>query len=62
MVGTHGDVASVALAGFCGGVDFGGKVFRNDVLEGALVCGFEGGVGDWGIGEGGGLHWDVEEA
>jgi len=62
VFGSHGDVAGVALAGFDGGVDFRGVVPGDDVLEGALVDGFEGGVGDGGGGEGGGFDGDVEEA
>jgi len=62
VLGLHGDVAGVALAGFDGGVDLGGVVARDDVLEAALVGGFEGGGADGGDGEGGGFDGDVEEA
>lgn len=60
--GLHGDVAGVTLAGFCGGVNFGGIVPGDDFLEGALVAGFEGGGGDGGGGQRGGFDGDVEEA
>ena len=62
VLSAHGDVAGMALAGFDGGVDFGRVEARNDVLEAALVGGFEGGVADGWVGEGGGFDGDVEQA
>lgn len=50
VFGLHGDVAGVALAGFDGGVDLGGVEARDDVLEAALVGGFERGGADSGDG------------
>lgn len=61
VLGLHGDVAGVALTGFDGGVDLGGVEARDDVLEAALVGGFESGGADGGDGQGGCFHGDVEE-
>ena len=62
VLGSHGDVAGVALTGFDGGVDLGRVEAGDDVLEGALVGWFEGCVADGWAGERGGFDGDGEEA
>lgn len=61
VLGLHGDVTSVSLAGLGGGVDLGGVEARDDVLKSPLVGGLKGGGADDRGGECGSFDGDVEQ-